>query len=467
MVQRLIRDFCIKNTLLEEGDKVLLGLSGGADSVCLLFALLEMQKEYKLTISAVHVNHGIRGSEADRDEEFCRKLCLSYGVDFIARHINVPDLAAETGDSLEEAGRKARYQLFNSIAEDKGYNKIAVAHHKNDQAETVLFQMVRGSRITGLAGIKPKNGNIIRPLLCLEKKEILEYLNQNGYDFVTDSTNLENDASRNVLRNEVMPRLLDIQPGAIEHICDVADYMRRVDDYLEKEAGKLYDTAVRCEADRTIVSIKDLREADSLLAERVLYMVLCSMSGRKKDITHRHVESALALMDMQTGAKQDFKYGISGQKAFVSLIFTGKNKFDIDDTNSDNTSHAKPCFSTELVARTNGESTSDFIKRAGGFGEQGRRKLLDMEAVKGAYPDFFKDGIICRQARPTDYIAVYKDGRKKKVFDLLMESKIPTGDRSSCQVVAFEDEVFVIQGMRGCEAYRVTDETREILVINI
>ncbi len=446
---------------------MLLGLSGGADSVCLLFALLGLKETYKLTLFAVHVNHGIRGDEAYRDQEFCRELCKQQGVDFQAVYIDVPLLAGETGESLEEAGRRARYDYFFHMAEEENYDKIAIAHHKDDQAETVLFQMIRGSRLTGLAGIRPQNGKVIRPLLCLDKKEIEEYLLKNNICFVTDSTNLENDASRNIIRHEVIPKLLMIQQGSVDHICETSDYLRKVDEYLEREAAKIYEKAVRCEEDKLVVNIKDLREADEVIAEKVIYQILCQVSGRKKDITHRHVENALALMDMQTGAKVDFKYGITGQKAFVSLIFTKKNRFDIDDSNCNNTGHATLSFSACVIERQEGESSRDFIDRAGGFGENGCRKLMDLEAVKKVYSEFSPEKVSCRPARATDYITVYKDGRKKKVFDLLMEARIPVDERGESMIAAYEDEAFIIYGVRGCEAYRVTDDTRYILVINI
>ncbi len=462
---RRIRDFCIENNLLEEGDKVLLGLSGGADSVGLLFALLSLRKEFGLTIEAVHVHHGIRGEEADRDERFCRDLCLVHNVEFGSFHVDVPQIAKESGESLEEAGRRIRYEIFNNVLRERGLDKIAVAHHRNDQAETVLFQMVRGSRLTGLTGIRPKKGNIIRPLLCLDRSEILEYLSTINQDYVTDSTNGENEASRNILRNEVIPRLTEIQKNAVAHICYTADYLKRVDDFLEKETEKLFSQAVQKEGDRMKVDIKTLSSADSLIQEKVIYNLLCDLSGRKKDITHTHVEKALELKGMQTGAKLDLKYGVIGQKVFESLVFTKKNKFDIDNANCNNKDCEAPALKVFVYERGLLEGTREFMERSGGLGKKGFRRILDRDALINAYPDFTESEIVSRCACPADYITAFSDGRRKKVFDLLMEGKVAAEDRGKQQLIAFRDEIFMIKGMRCSENFRVTDNTKSILVI--
>ena len=171
-----IKAFCRQKELFSPGDKVITGLSGGADSVCLFLVLLTMAQELGLTVVPVHVNHNLRGEEALADQQFCEELCRRYGLTLTVVSVPVAELAREQGLSLEEAGRNVRYEAFGEIAKEKQCNKIAVAHHKDDQAETVLFQMFRGSRLKGLAGMEAKNGSLVRPLLTVTREEIEEYL---------------------------------------------------------------------------------------------------------------------------------------------------------------------------------------------------------------------------------------------------------------------------------------------------
>ncbi|MBQ7636234.1 MAG: tRNA lysidine(34) synthetase TilS, partial [Lachnospiraceae bacterium] len=268
-IRKKIIDFCREKKLLDSGDGVLMGLSGGADSVCLLFMLNSLREEMELTIRAIHINHGIRGEEADRDEAFCKAFCEKLKVPFEAVHADIPALAKEEGLGLEEAGRKFRYDIFKERAKALGLNKIAVAHHMNDSAETMLFQMVRGSRLNGLSGIRPQNDNIIRPLLCVTREEIEEVLAENGLEYVTDSTNLSSDYTRNYLRNEILPALEKLRPNACRHMAETAAYLARVADFMEKRAEEIYARAVEEEKGKLKLKVQELREADPLLSENV------------------------------------------------------------------------------------------------------------------------------------------------------------------------------------------------------
>ena len=203
--------FIEENQLIKKGDRIVLGVSGGADSICLLHILSCIQKALEIRLFVVHINHGIRGEEAKRDEDFVRDFCKRLNVEFFAFHYDIKKMAREQKISEEEAGRKARYSTFDTVAKkiiqkegvDAQNVKIAIAHNKDDNAETILHNLSRGSGISGLKGILAQNGNIIRPLLCFSRQEIEEYLSKNNIEYMTDSTNLENEYTRNILRNEV------------------------------------------------------------------------------------------------------------------------------------------------------------------------------------------------------------------------------------------------------------------------
>lgn len=219
-----------------ECKKILVALSGGADSVCLLLAL----KEYGADICAFHFNHSIRGKEADRDEFFCRQLCIEQNIPFESAKRNVPSYASENGLSLEEAARTLRYLALNEEAARVGADYIATAHNADDNAETVIFNLVRGCSADGLHGIPRKRGNIIRPLIDSTRTEIEEYLSDRDATFVTDSTNLSDDYTRNRIRHSVMPVLRDINPSVAFSVSRMCDSLERDKQYFE---DVLKDTA--------------------------------------------------------------------------------------------------------------------------------------------------------------------------------------------------------------------------------
>ena len=215
--------------MLENTGILVAGLSGGADSVCLVAVLKEIIEKEQLDIRllAVHVNHGIRGTEAERDEQFAKQLCRQLSVEYISRRVDVPSVAHQEKLSEEEAV------------------KIAVAHHQNDQAETVLMNLVRGSSLRGICGIRPVRDNIIRPLLCVSRAQIEEYLTLQGLSYVTDSTNEELVYTRNKIRRELIPYLeKNLNPNAVQKLTELADSVLQAEEYIEQQAAGLYEKAV-------------------------------------------------------------------------------------------------------------------------------------------------------------------------------------------------------------------------------
>ena len=212
-MNKKVTAFIEDNRLLENGDTVIVALSGGADSVTLLHILNSIKELYNLTLRAAHLNHGIRGEEADRDEDFVRKLCESMGVPLDVRREDIPAIAKESGKSEELCGREVRYAFFDALCEQYGA-KIATAHNRDDHAETVLWNLVRGAGLSGLCGIPVRRGGIIRPLLGCSRAQIEAYCAENQLAYVTDSTNLTAAYTRNRIRLEVMPILRQLNENA-------------------------------------------------------------------------------------------------------------------------------------------------------------------------------------------------------------------------------------------------------------
>ena len=234
-----MKAFCEKNHLLEKGDRVLVAFSGGADSVYLTLALLALSREWDFDVELIHVNHQIRGKEADRDEAFCGSFAKEHGIRLHICRGNVPKMAQDQKYSLEEAARIYRYQCIEETADQYGFQKVAVAHHQDDQAETVLFQMLRGSGVRGMGGMRPQNGRYIRPLLFLRHDQIVHELGQIGQPWCEDSTNQEADCSRNRIRLNILPMLEEtVNSRASEHLARTAAQMQEVQVFLEEELKK-------------------------------------------------------------------------------------------------------------------------------------------------------------------------------------------------------------------------------------
>ena len=239
-----IKRYIEANQLIRPGDGVVVGLSGGPDSVFLLYALHTLQARMGFTLRAVHVHHGIRGAEADRDEAFSEKLCAKLDIPFQAVHVAAPAYAAQHGLSLEEAARILRYEALEAARQQLGQTRaawIAVAHHLDDQAETVLHNLVRGAGLRGLAGMENRRNHVIRPLLSIKREDILKWLKQYDIPYVTDSTNADPHYTRNRIRSTVLPELREINPEASAHIAHSAALLREADAYFHALALQYVD----------------------------------------------------------------------------------------------------------------------------------------------------------------------------------------------------------------------------------
>ena len=238
-----IKRYIEKNQLIRPGDGVVVGLSGGPDSVFLLYALHTLQARMGFTLRAVHVHHGIRGAEADRDAAFSEKLCAKLDIPFQAVHVDAPSYAAQQGLGLEEAARILRYEALETARQQLTTPSawIAVAHHLDDQAETVLHNLVRGAGLRGLAGMENRRNHVIRPLLSTKREDILKWLEQNKIAYVTDSTNADPHYTRNRIRSTVLPELREINPEASAHIAHSAALLREADAYFHALALQYVD----------------------------------------------------------------------------------------------------------------------------------------------------------------------------------------------------------------------------------
>lgn len=331
-----VDSFFKKWEMAQEGDSILLGISGGADSVCLARYFLARREALSLKLYAVHINHMLRGEEAKRDEEFVRDFCNKWNIPLNVEYRNIKEESRQKKCSEEEAGRIARYECFEKYAKEYHCDKIAVAHHQNDAAETILFRMLRGTGPQGMAGILPVNGKIIRPFLCLSREEIMDILQNIGQDYVNDSTNTSEEYSRNYIRHRILPEMESVNQKATAHISELGMQMQELLAYVTPRMEKLYAEQVTANGRGELFLAEEAFSKRSLFEQKeMLRQMLFEISGHRKDISLIHVEQLLALMANKEGKQQNCPYGVLAKRVRDGLLlmklsadvpFSDKNK---------------------------------------------------------------------------------------------------------------------------------------------
>jgi len=457
--------FCEKNQLFAKGDGVITGLSGGADSVCLLWILARLKRRWGLRLEAVHVNHGIRGEEAARDEEFAVSFAESLGIKCHVVTRNVPKLAREWQVTEEEAGRICRYQCFEELRRDLGYNKIAVAHHRDDQAETILFQMLRGSGLRGLGGMRPKRGAVVRPLLETGRQEIEQLLQEEQLHYCTDSTNKQENYTRNRIRHQVLPYLIEkIQPEAVLHIAQAGTHLQEVMDYIDGQSAEAYHQTVAGGKGRLIMKEEAYRNLPGVIQREVILRMIQELAGRKKDITSTHIKLVQSVFAGETGKRIMLPYHLQAERSYDKLILSVCNR---DAGSGQAAAEEKIVFGQEYRIPL-GE---DEICRVE-FQKEQRKKLSDINLKKHCTKCFDYDRMnsmpIFRYPQVGDFLWLEPSGRKKKLSRLFIDEKVEKSQREKTWVLAEGHHILWVPALNRCSAYYyISGDTQVIVLANM
>ena len=275
-----VRNTIKKYHMLQKGDKVVAGVSGGPDSMALLHILLSLKEEYGLFITVVHINHGLREEESEGDAHFVEQYCLQNRIPCKIENMQIREMALERGMGLEEAGRQARYQAFEDAAKSCGGAKIAVAHNKNDQAETVLMRLCRGAGLKGLSGIAPVRGEIIRPLIDCTREEIEGYCREQSIDYCVDKTNALDIYTRNKIRIQLLPFLeREINPNMVETLARTAEILSAENRFLDQEADKAFLQCAKKEKEAVVLDAALLSQIPEAVGRRVVFLAVAAVTG--------------------------------------------------------------------------------------------------------------------------------------------------------------------------------------------
>lgn len=446
-----VKKYVQQNRMLDGCRNVVIALSGGADSVCLAHIMKRLSDEAGgFEITAVHVHHGIRGAEADRDAEFCKKLCSGLGIGLKEIRRDVPAYAREQKLGSEEAGRRLRYEALRGEALNLSCAKIAVAHHMNDQAETVVFNMCRGSGIRGMRGMLPENDRIIRPLLCCTREEIEEYLRERDWRFCTDSTNGEDSYARNRIRHKVLPFLEEnINVRAVRNIAAMADRMARAEAYLEKQTDKGYEKAAAYTGDGIL--LKNLEAEEPYIAGRIIRRALGELASGLKDIGEIHVDAVATLINAKSGKRADVSRGIEARRE-PGGIFLRRNK---DGERFAPIEISLPCGVIDCGSGGSFEfSVEDWNKE---------EKISNSIYTKCFDYDKIKFGLWLRTREDGDYLTIDALGHHKKLNQYYIDEKIPGYMRDGTLLLADGHSIMWVVGGRISEEYKISVRTKRVL----
>lgn len=468
-----VRKWIEQGKLIETGDHIMIGVSGGADSVCLLLLLLELQKSMNFSLEVIHVEHGIRGAESLSDAGFVEKLCELRKAACRTYHVNVPEYAAENSIGMEEAARELRYSCYRRAAEQTGREqvKIALAHHADDNAETVLFQLVRGSGLKGMCGMRPKRVlteqiTIIRPMLGVTREEIEQYLWAQKQEFCMDSTNLDVDYSRNRIRHAVLPELKKINVKAASHIAQSAGMLAELSDYLADEVERIVSELCERRGERICVKMDLFRCCPAILQKEVVHRVLGEVASSRKDISSQHVESVTALAKLQVGRRISLPYQMVAERTYDGIAvwreaIEKERKTETCELDREQLARAEreeglsiPLHDGELRIRV-----LEFDGKMREIQKKTYTKWLNYDKIKGS--------LQIRMRAGGDYLIIDEAGHRKKLKEYFIEEKIPRESRDNMWLLTDGSHVLWVVGGRISADYKVDANTKKILEVQM
>ena len=446
--------------MIEEKQAILAGVSGGADSVCLLLLLCSLKSRLDLRLFVVHVEHGIRGEESLADARFVRDLCKRLSVPCQVCPVDVPGRAKRLGQSLEEAGRTARYEIFErearALEERHGRKcRIAVAHNANDNAETMLYHLARGTGIRGLAGIPPVRGR--RPLLALKREEIEAYLEEKGQKFCRDATNETDLYRRNRIRHRILPVMEELNPEAVRHMGRTGEMLGELDAWLQEVADRVLGEAVEPDGLRK----EPLRKLPEPLRREVLHRWIARIWGENRDISCRHVEALAELLEAPAGKE----IWLPGGRRVIS---TYRHLTTAEEDGRE------PVVGAVMLSGRQLTEQGTMEMAAGGyrFSFALRRREKNAEIPRKSYTKWFdydkiKDDFEIRNRQPEDYLVIDDQGRRKPLNRYFIDEKVPRDRRDALPLLACGHHVIWVPGYRISAYYKVDETTENILEVQV
>lgn len=459
-----------KYNLIKKGETLIVGISGGPDSVCLLHLLYNLKEKLNIKIYGAHINHMIRGEQSDKDQEYVKHLCEELGISLFQRNYNIKEIAFKRGISHEEAGREVRYEFFELCSQEVKADKIAVAHNKSDQAETILMNIIRGTGIDGLKGMNHCRGKVIRPLLDISREEIEMYCEEHKLKPRLDSTNLEDIYTRNRIRLNLIPYIDELfDTKVVNSIYRMSLLVRDDYDFIDYYTDEQYQQCVlKTEKDAIYLLIEQVSKRHPALIKRIIRKTIFNLKGSLKEIESIHVEDVFKLCtEGRTGSVIHLPQDIRAEKSYnVLKIFRYNHKEYIPD-------FEKPVIipgTTELFEQkflikadiidiccidSNTKEKLGFIENYKNIGYNSLIQFFDY--------DILTMGINIRNRRNGDIFNPYKSSGTKKLKEFFIDNKIPRDIRRKIPLISLENEIVWIVGYKISDKYKVTENTKRVI----
>lgn len=446
-----------KNKLITEGDNILLGVSGGPDSMVLLYVLRDIQNDIKFNLLVAHVNHGIRDKESDGDELYVKDVCKKMNIPIYSTKVNMNEYAKKHKLSSEEAGREIRYKFFREKLMKIGGGKIAVAHNKNDQAETLILRFIRGTGIDGLKGMEYKNNDIIRPLLDVSRDEIEKYCKDNNINPRIDKTNKETKYRRNKVRLELIPYIeKNFNTGIIDTLVRTSRIMQTDSDFLNEYSSNKYKTIlVKEEKDKVILDNEKFLGLHKGIKARVLRYSIEKLFGYLKGIEEKNINDILDLSSSKNTGKSlyignNVRVKINYNELILERITT-ENKVEFREKLDTNSFVCIECINTRFAARVINRNDYNINLKDRFI------KYFDYDKIKG--------NLLIRNRKQGDRFIPLGMKGKKKIKDFFIDEKIPRDKRDKIPLIVDEEDVLWVVGYRISDKYKITDDTERVLEI--
>jgi tRNA(Ile)-lysidine synthase len=455
-----VYEYIQKHNMLKPGDGVVVGVSGGADSMALIHLLCRMREYIPMALYVVHIDHGIRGEAAKEDALFVETMATEWGLDFFLKETSVPKLAKEWGLSEEQAGRKVRHDFYQEVRRRVNGHRIALGHHRDDQVETILFNIIRGSGLAGLSGMEPvRDGVIIRPLLEISRREIEAYCRREGIEYRHDQTNEETIYTRNRVRHMLIPMIEEhFNPSFSSNLTRMGDILRDDEAFLRDYSRDAFDRDATIKEDEISFSLRDLSQYPEAIRRRLLREGLLRLKKNLVDIHHIHIDGILDLVkESQVGSTLDLPENIKVRKDYRALILY-RDDPEEDLPVSDFEYRLKVPGKT-WIPQLNMSITLEKLTNSGVLNGGNGCIYIDADRVRGE--------LYIRNRRNGDRFRPLGMRGTKKLKDFLIDRKVPRHKRDSIPLVVDRNNIVWVAGYQMSEDYKVTQKTRRLLKMEI
>jgi len=454
----------LRERLLLPGETVVVGVSGGNDSSALLHILVALNEHYHYgwKLHAVHLNHGFRGEEARQDALYAQELCESLGVAFHLFEFDVPAYMEQTGMGGQEASREVRYGFYLQVAKEQGAAKLALAHHADDQVETILFRLIRGTRLHGLTGMPKRRWmaegiEVVRPLLHKTRQELEAYCRENGLAPREDSSNRSRKYKRNLLRLDVLPLLAQVNSRYREHILEAAEAIREDHLFLQRLAQEqLQKVTIAQKPDEIVIENEAFQKCDVALQRRMITLILGYVS-KQTEWSSQHVE---AVLHISGGSRPSAELHLPGElvvsRVYGRIHFCPKGR----EERIHMYCYDLPVPGSIWIAESKVWVHTHDLERFTGW-----KRLPENEAVFDA--DRLPGPLFLRNRRPGDSLALFGSASEKKLKELLIDQKIPRAWRDRMPLLVAGEEVMWVPGVRRSAAAPVTEQTERFLHVRV